>query len=60
MPFVRASLRVFGAETDSRAVTSPPTITPYVMLRSEVLNLIRRIEQIYGMQFNEAFDLSST
>lgn len=55
MPYVRASLAVFNAD-DERAVSTPPTITPYVMVRSEVLALIDRLEAIYGTSVSEAFE----
>ena len=56
LPFVRASLDVFGANDDLNALTTPPTITPYVMIRAEVLALLARLESIYQVSASDAFD----
>lgn len=50
-----ASLQVFGA-APQLVENALPTITPYVMVTSEVLDLIRRIEKQFNKSFLESFD----
>jgi len=53
---MRASLRPFGALTEENLVTMPPSITPYMMIRKEVLSLIERVEASASKGFVEAFE----
>jgi len=54
--YMRASLRPFQALTEGNLVSMPPSVTPYVMIRGEVLRLIERIEASTAKGFVAAFE----
>ncbi len=54
--YLRHSLRQFRALTEENLQVLPPTVTPYVMIRAEALEAVRRIEHSTGQPFTSAFD----
>ncbi len=56
LPYVRNSLNIFGVTSEKAIVESPPTVTPYLMVRSYVLGLLTKVEEDFGTNFSNVFN----